>query len=155
MHTFCMWSLFPHMNLPTKKWKLPHSFGDKPLATAWQPESERGRKIRIWKFQAVAMEIWKKLSKSSHIGPMVLTFCMWSLLPHMDLPTKNEENLPQGFAWQPKSERGPGVIGNVFRSFMASFWHPFIVQLLPLTVTSLSSRKLLSVGNGVGQVGNH
>ncbi len=47
------------------------------------------------------MEIWEKPSKSSHIGHTVLTFCLLSLLPEMNLPTKNEENLPHGFGDKP------------------------------------------------------
>ena len=40
---FCMWSLPDNINKPAKNEQNPPSdFGDRPIATAWQPESEWG-----------------------------------------------------------------------------------------------------------------
>ena len=40
---FGVWSLLKHTNLPAKNERnLPYSFGDRPLATAWQPELDWG-----------------------------------------------------------------------------------------------------------------
>ena len=40
---FCMWSLHDDISFPAKNEQNPPSgFGDRPIATAWQPESEWG-----------------------------------------------------------------------------------------------------------------
>ena len=53
----------------------------------------------------------EKLSQGSDIGLTVLNFCMGDLIKHINLPTKNEQNLPCcsedrpiATAWQPGSE---------------------------------------------------
>ncbi len=55
--------------------------------------------------------VMEKRSKSSDIDLMGLNFCPWCLLHHINLPAKNEQNLPHGSgdrplatAWQPESE---------------------------------------------------
>ena len=78
---------------------------------------EQPRKVGFWKFQMIAMVITKNYSKSLNINLIFIDFGMWSLLHHITLSAKNEQNLPHGSgdkpiatAWQLKSDWGSGGI---------------------------------------------
>ncbi len=71
--------------------------------------------------------VMKKHSKSYGIDMMGVKLFMWRVLCHITLLAKNQQNLSCSFrdkslatAWQPRSERGSGVIDHVFHSFMTS-----------------------------------
>ena len=80
---------------------------------------ERPREINFWKKSNSVAMVMKKTSKSSHFDLMVMIFCIWCLLEHINLPAKNEQNPPSFFgdrpiatAWQPESEWDPGSIAH-------------------------------------------
>ena len=87
-----------------------------------QRASSQTKNLKKPKSVAMVME---KPSKSSNMNLMVMIFCMWHQLNHINLPAKNEWNLPCGFgdrpiatAWQPGSGWGSGGIDHVTRMVM-------------------------------------
>ena len=80
---------------------------------------------RIWEKSKNVALVMKKPSKISYNDLGIMDFCVWGLLGHINLPGKNERNLPCSFqdrpiatAWQLTPELGPGETNNVFLSFL-------------------------------------
>ena len=78
-------------------------------------------------------------SKSWDIGQIVMSFCAWCLLKHINLPAKNEQNLPCGFgdrplatAWQPEWNWGSGgIIWDLWRHWWHHCTHGIAHDVIP------------------------